>query len=189
MSIQDFIETYGYLAVLIGTFLEGETILVLGGFAANHHLELAWVIVAAFVGSFSGDQLYFYLGRRYGRRIIAKRLSWQTGAEKVYRLLERHQNLLILSFRFMYGLRNVTPFALGAARVSRLKFFILNAIGAMVWAITLAWGGYLFGHVFELFFADFKRYELFVLAALVLLGLIIWLTTLIRHRRKALGKS
>src|SRR6059058_2388420 len=116
MSIQDFIEAYGYWAVLVGTFLEGETILVLGGFAANRgYLDLPWVIVAAFLGSFSGDQLYFYLGRHYGRRIIAKRLSWQVSAEKVYRLLERHQTLLILTFRFMYGLRNVTPFALGAS--------------------------------------------------------------------------
>jgi membrane protein DedA with SNARE-associated domain len=190
MSIQDFIEAYGYWAVLVGTFLEGETILVLGGFAANRgYLDLPWVIVAAFLGSFSGDQLYFYLGRRYGRRIIAKRLSWQISAEKVYRLLERHQTLLILTFRFMYGLRNVTPFALGASRVPKLKFFILNAIGAIIWAITLAWGGYLFGHAFELFFDDFKRYELYVLVGLVLLGLIVWLTTLIRHRRKALSKN
>ncbi len=58
MSIQDFIETYGYLAVLVGTFLEGETILVLGGFAANHHLDLMWVIVAAFVAAASSQNAY-----------------------------------------------------------------------------------------------------------------------------------
>jgi hypothetical protein len=33
MSIESLIDTYGYLAVLIGTFVEGETVLVLGGFA------------------------------------------------------------------------------------------------------------------------------------------------------------
>ncbi len=190
MSIQDFIESYGYLAVLIGTFLEGETILVLGGFAANRgYLDLFWVIIVAFFGSFTGDQLYFYIGRYYGRRIVSKRLSWQANADKVYRLLERHQTLLILTFRFMYGLRNVTPFALGASRVPKLKFFILNAVGAVIWAIALAWGGYLFGHAFELFFDDFHRYELYVLAVLVLVGLVIWLATLIHHRRKALSKN
>ena len=33
--LESLIDTYGYLTILIGTFLEGETILVLGGFAAH----------------------------------------------------------------------------------------------------------------------------------------------------------
>lgn len=187
--LQDWIEAYGYLAILIGTFLEGETILVLGGFAAQRgYLELHWVIVVAFVGSFTGDQLYFYIGRHFGPRLIAKRLSWQVNAEKVYRLLERHQTLLILTFRFFYGLRNVTPFALGASRVSRGRFFVLNAIGAIIWAISLGYGGFLFGHAFKLFFEDIQRYELYGLLVLIVAGLALWLRTLIRNRRKALAK-
>ena len=56
MTIESFIETYGYAAILIGTFLEGETILVLGGFAAHRgYLSLPWVIVAAFAGTLSGE--------------------------------------------------------------------------------------------------------------------------------------
>lgn len=193
MSIEtliELIESYGYLAILIGTFLEGETILLLGGFAAHMGLlELPWVIASAFAGSFSGDQLYFYIGRRYGPRIIAKRLSWQESAEKVYRHLHRHQNLLILSFRFFYGLRNVTPFAIGASQVSRLRFFVLNGIGAVVWAITLAYLGFLFGEAIRLFMEDFKRYEIYVFAGLVLVGILVWLITLIRRRRRALRQK
>ncbi len=187
-TLTELIRNYGYLAILIGTFLEGETILILGGFAAHMgFLELPWVIASAIAGSFSGDQLYFYIGRHFGPRIIAKRLSWQEGAAKVYRHLHRHQNLLILSFRFFYGFRNVTPFAVGAAHVSRTRFFALNLIGAIVWAFSFAYAGYLFGEAFRLFLDDFKRYELFVLLALVLAGLVIWLLTLIRHRRRALA--
>lgn len=187
-TLTELIKNYGYLAILIGTFLEGETILILGGFAAHMgFLELPWVIVSAFAGSFSGDQLYFYIGRHYGPKIIAKRLSWQEGAQKVYKHLHRHKNLLILSFRFFYGLRNVTPFAVGSAHISRLRFFSLNLIGAIVWAVSFAYAGYLFGEAFRLFLDDFKRYELYVLLALVCVGLIIWLFTLIRHRRQALA--
>ena len=120
MSLTSLIEDYGYLALLIGTFLEGETILVLAGFAAQRgHLEIQWVIVVAFLGSFSGDQLFFYIGRRYGTALIARRATWRVRAEKVYRLIERHQNFLILTFRFYYGLRSVTPFALGAEYFGR----------------------------------------------------------------------
>ena len=85
----------------------------------------------------------------------------------------------------MYGLRNVTPFAIGASHVSRSRFLLLNAIGAVVWSITVAWGGYLFGKAFQHFFDDIKRYELYVFGGLVVLGLVIWLISRIHRRRKA----
>ena len=186
-TLTELIKNYGYLAILIGTFLEGETILILGGFAAHMgFLELPWVIASAIAGSFSGDQLYYYIGRHFGPKIIAKRLSWQEGAQKVYKHLHRHKNLLILSFRFFYGFRNVTPFAVGAAHISRLRFFSLNLVGAVIWAFVFAYAGYLFGEAFRLFLDDFKRYKLYVLLGLVLVGVLIWLATLIRHRRRAL---
>jgi len=186
MSLETLIAEYGYLAILIGTFLEGETIVILAGFAAHMGiLELPWVIAAAVAGSFSGDQFYYYLGRRWGPRIIAKRLSWQEGAQKVYTHLRRHQYFLILTFRFYYGLRNVTPFAVGSAMVPRLRFFTLNLVGAVVWAVAFAYLGYLAGEAVKLLIDDVKRYEIYLLGALVLIGFAVWLATLIRHRRKA----
>jgi membrane protein DedA with SNARE-associated domain len=188
--LSELIRNYGYLAILIGTFLEGETILLLGGLAAHMgFLELPWVMAAALTGSFTGDQLYYYLGRRYGPRIIARRLSWKESAAKVYRHLRRHQNLLILSFRFFYGLRNVTPFAVGAARISRSRFFILNLIGAVVWAIAFASVGYLSGEAFRLILDDFKRYQLYVLLGLLVAGILFWLIMLIRRRQRALAQK
>jgi len=60
MDLQSIIEHYGYAAILIGTFFESETILVLAGLAAHQgYLVLSWVILAAFVGSLCGDQLFF----------------------------------------------------------------------------------------------------------------------------------
>jgi membrane protein DedA with SNARE-associated domain len=186
VTLQSLIENYGYLAILIGTFLEGETIVILAGFAAQlGYLELPWVIVTAIAGSFSGDQLYYYIGRHWGPKIIARRLSWQLSADKVYTHLRRHQNFLILTFRFYYGLRNVTPFVVGSAQVSRLRYFILNLIGAIIWAIAFGFAGFLSGEAIELFLDDIKRYELIALGTLVAIAIAIWLITLIRHRRRA----
>ena len=185
-SLAELISTYGYLAILIGTFLEGETILILGGFAAHlGYLELPLVIASGLTGSFVGDQFYFYIGRHFGPKIIAKRLSWQESAQKVYAHLHRHKNLLILTFRFFYGLRNVTPFAVGAAHISRTRFFTLNLIGAIIWAFSFGYAGYLFGEAFRLFLEDFKRYEIYVLLVLVLAGVAFWLFRILRNRRKA----
>lgn len=189
-TLSELIRNYGYLAILIGTFLEGETILLLGGLAAHMgYLELPWVITAALTGSFTGDQLYFYIGRHYGPKIIARRLSWQESAEKVYRHLHRHQNLLILSFRFFYGLRNVTPFAVGAARISRARFFALNLVGAVVWSVAFATAAYFSGEAFRLMLSDFRHYELYVLLGLAVTAFLLWLAMLIRRRRRTLAQK
>lgn len=76
MNLEEVVTHYGYIGILIGTFLEGETILIIAGFLAHRgYLELPFVIVAAFFGSLIGDQLYFYIGRFKGGEFIRKNLT------------------------------------------------------------------------------------------------------------------
>ena len=71
MTLESMINTHGYWAVLVGTFFEGETVLLLGGFAASQgYLVLRWVIVVAFFGTLCADQLFFFLGRRYSQATL-----------------------------------------------------------------------------------------------------------------------
>lgn len=187
--MESLITHYGYWAVLVGTFLEGETVLVLGGFAAYQgYLSLPWVILAAFAGSFSGDQLFFSLGRKYSARILLKRPAWQTQVNRVNKLMDRFQSWLILMFRFMYGLRTVTPFVIGMSPIPRVRFSLLNGIGALAWAAAIGTGGYLFGNLLEIFLGKIKHYEIEILAAIVAVGLIIGLFHFL-YRRGAIFSS
>jgi membrane protein DedA with SNARE-associated domain len=171
MSLQELITTYGYTAIGIGTFLEGETILILGGLAAHSgYLELPWVIVCAFFGTLFGDQLFFYRGRTKGKDFF-----------------DKHQALLILGFRFLYGLRTITPFIIGASRISPLRFLIINIIGASIWASLVGSLGYLFGQTLELLIGDIKRYELLIFAVLAGIGIVFWLTQL--YKKSSANKS
>jgi len=148
--METFIETYGYWAILIGTFLEGETVLVLGGFLAHRgYLHLTGVVAAAFFGSLCGDSLFFYLGRRHSDFILAHRAVWKEKLTRADRLLSRYRTPLILGFRFLYGLRTIMPFALGITSVPARRFALLNALGAMVWATVVGVGGFLFGQGLE----------------------------------------
>lgn len=179
MDLQQLVIDYGYLALFIGTFLEGETILVIAGFLAfRGYLELPWVIVSAFLGTFAGDQTFFYLGRFKGIAFLEKRPRWHSKTEKVFDLLRRHQIKVVLGFRFLYGVRNVTPFVIGASRMSPGKFFLLNFFGALVWAIAVAYLGYYFGTVAEALMGQIQKYEMYILGALVALGLFLfWFST------------
>jgi len=183
MSLEELITTYGYAAIGIGTFLEGETILILGGFAAHQgYLELPLVIASAFLGTISGDQLYFYIGRLKGKSAIEKRPHWKAKSDKAAVLLQKHQIWLMIGFRFIYGMRTVTPFLIGASNVSPVRFLVFNTIGATLWSVTIGVLGYLFGRTLEITIGDIKRYELLVFLMLALMGTTIWFIYIRKNR-------
>ena len=182
--LESLLNNYGYPILLLGTFLEGETILILGGVAAHlGYLSLGWVIACGFVGTLFGDQLYFYLGRRHGSEFLARRSTWQARSQRVHRILERYPVLLVLGFRFLYGLRTVTPFVLGTSKVPYLLFTVLNVIGAGIWAIAIGLAGFYFGHSVEIVLGEIKQYEIQVFAFITVAGLLVWGIFILRKRR------
>ncbi|MBX3026457.1 DedA family protein [bacterium] len=173
--LDELISRYGYLAILLGTFLEGETILVLGGLAAHKGLlSLPGVMACGFLGSLASDQLFFFIGRRRGAAFVARRPRLQAGLGRVRGVVERHATLLALSFRFLYGLRNVTPLALGMSRVPALRFALLNAVGAAAWAIAVAALGWWVGRAARQVIGHLEHYELRAAAAIIAIGLGLW---------------
>ena len=175
MNLADLIETYGYWAVLVGTLLEGESVLLLAGFAAHRgYLVLHTVIGVAIAGSFLGDQLWFYLGRKHGATLLERYPKYAAPAARAQALLARYHMPLILSVRFLYGLRTILPFVIGMSEIPTLRFQILNFAGAVLWSMTIAAAGYLFGNAVEYFLGDLKHYEEILLAVIALGGLAFW---------------
>lgn len=185
MSLEDLVREFGYLAVFVGTFLEGETIQILGGLAAHAgFLQLPWVIVVGCCGTLLGDQLYFFIGRRYGQTFLAKRPGWQVRVSKVHHYIERYDALAILSFRFFYGIRNVASFAMGTSKIPFPRFAILNALGAIIWAVVMAGLGYFFGSAVETAMGDIKRYEMYILGGVAIIGVLVYAVHVYRARRE-----
>ena len=76
----DFIARYGYLAVFFGCLVEGETTLVLGAIAAKlGFLDIGLVILVGIIGTFIGDNIFFFLGRWYGDKLIDRWPIWRAG--------------------------------------------------------------------------------------------------------------
>lgn len=176
MSLEYLISHYGYAAIAIGTLLEGETILIIGGFSAHRgYLNLQGVIVFAFLGTFCGDQFFYYLGRIKGRTWLDNKPHWKPNIDKVFSLLNRHQIIFVIGFRFLYGLRTISPFVIGTSGIQPLQFFVLNLIGALLWASIIGSLGYLFGQAIEAIIGDIKKYELWLFLFLALAGTSIWL--------------
>lgn len=188
--IESLIETYGYTALLIGTFLEGETVLVAAGFAAHRgYLALPWVFLVAFVGSTAGDQFWFYVGRWRGRAYITSRPRWAVRAEQLQARLTRFEIPIVLGFRFMYGLRTVTPLVLGASGYNPARFALLNVAGAAAWSVLVGTAGYVFGNAFELLIGDAKRYEMWMLCVVLVVGALFWVYRAISGRKRPTADS
>ncbi len=184
-TLQRLIETYGYAAVVIGTFVEGEMVLLLAGFVVHlGFLNFPGVVAAAWIGILAGDQVYFLAGRLYGRRLLARSARWREKACRADALIQRFQARLIIGFRFLFGLRIIIPFMFGMGRVSTVRFVLLNGLGALLWTILGAVFGYLFGAAVEATLSRFGYAEW--IAAGTLAGLVITLRVVLvlRARRR-----
>jgi membrane protein DedA with SNARE-associated domain len=183
--LESMVREWGYVAVVLGTFLEGETILVLGGIAAHQgNLDLKLVMLCAFCGSLISDQLAFFIGRRWGSRWLMRKPGRAERYERARALIDRHQTLITLVFRFLYGLRNVIPFALGMSRMRAARYILLNVIGAAVWAVALASLGWGLGEAAHLFIEDVKSGERWILLGLALLAIVVWVVYSVREWKK-----
>ena len=185
--VSSLVVSYGYLAIFVGTLLEGETILLAAGFAM-HRGMLDWrlVLIVAILGATIGDQCAFLLGRWKGTELIARFPALERNVDRVKSLMERYHALFILIVRFLYGLRIAGPLVLGSGSLPLIRFALLNLVGAVLWASIVLGAGYSFGLAVEAMLADVKRYEEIVLIGILIVGLLywIWRRTLTSSRKR-----
>lgn len=180
MSPETLILSYGYPILFLGIFFEGETFLLIGAYLAHRgYLSLVPVLAICFAATVIADQVYFWLGRTRGKRILARHPKWESRVGRLSRLLERFQLLLILSFRFLYGMRILAPLVIGASGYPPGTFLALNMIGALVWVLCIGLAGYAFGHAMEVVIEDIHRYDLQIVLAIFIVGTLIGLGYLI----------
>jgi membrane protein DedA with SNARE-associated domain len=189
MEIDRLIVEHGawfYLIAFIWTFLEGETIVLFAGFAAAQGLlDPFLLLVATGLGSFAGDQSCFWIGRRFGTRLLARFPRWRAGVEAALRWLERYNTGFILSFRFIYGVRNFSSFAMGMSAVRARRFLALNFLAAALWAAGFTAVGYFLGHAFRAVLGDLARsFSLVMLGAFVAIACGVKLLHWLQRRRQ-----
>jgi membrane protein DedA with SNARE-associated domain len=183
MSAEQLIHNYGYLALLIGALMEGETILVLAGFAAHlGYLKLPQVILIASLATILCDQFVYFMGRIYGQGFLERRPAFTVRTARFRALLKRYQNLAVVGFRFMYGMRIVAPFVIGMSGIAVQRFVILNIISAFFWATVFSVGGYFFGTALQLMIGDIRKYEIGLMITMGAAGLLIWMALIYRDK-------
>jgi membrane protein DedA with SNARE-associated domain len=152
------IRHWGYPAifgfVLAGTAglpVPEESVLVAGGYLAwRGVLRLPLVITVGIVSAAAGDNLGYWLGRRYGRRAIERYgrhvLITAERLDRAQRFVARHGPPAVFVARFLPGLRAwVGPIA-GMAGTRYLPFCVANTLGAACFAPLAVLAGYAVGY-------------------------------------------
>lgn len=137
------------------TFLPGDSLLFVAGAVAalptahtqglDVHL-LAAVIIA---GAILGNTLNYQIGAWLGRRVYDGTIGWidQDALRKTHDFYERHGGKTVMIARFVPIVRSFAPLVAGASGMDRRRFQFFNVLGAVIWVVSLVYGGYLFGNV------------------------------------------
>ncbi len=159
ISSQDLVELlgrWGYVVIFAGMLLEnaglplpGETLTLLGGYAAGSgQMSLFGVIGAAATGAILGDNIGYWIGRRLGWDLLLRLGLWlRQSPEQMDQLRQRflrHANASVFLGRFVAVLRILAGPMAGAVGMPYARFLVCNVCGALLWSISmvsLAWLG------------------------------------------------
>ncbi|MCX5567854.1 DedA family protein [Kaistia nematophila] len=173
-AIHAFLVQYGLIVVYLGVIIEGESVVVAAGFLAHQHVLNPYsVFLAAFAGSVTGDQLLFFVGRYFAGSRFVQRQTKRPLFIRVLDQIQRNQVAFILAFRFIYGMRTISPIAIGIARVNPVLYAGLNLASAAAWAAIMTTIGYLFGQTVERFAGRLHQDHKLIIAGLLLIGLLV----------------
>ncbi len=144
---QQFVENYGYWAVFIWTFIEGESVFIAAAALAAAGIMQPWkVIVVAALGAFAGHMFFFALGRWKGMQVIESIPLFARHYPKANIILDKYAHWSIFIFQYLYGTRIVAAIIFGCSSIEFWRFFLLQIVNCITWAFVI----YAVGHALGL---------------------------------------
>jgi membrane-associated protein len=141
--------------LVVMAFLPGDSLLFVAGAVSavpsaqarglNVHLLVVLITLAAVLG----NTLNYYIGRWLGKKVYDGTISWinQDALRKTHDFYERHGGKTVTIARFIPIVRTFAPLVAGSAGMEMHRFQFFNVVGALIWVMSLVYGGYLFGNL------------------------------------------
>lgn len=165
---------YRYLALMTGTFFEGETaILIASSLIYKGMFEAPQTIFFAFLGSFISDWLYYLIGRLNGKLFIERRPKLKARVEPVTNFFRKNRVQILFSYRFLYGFRVIIPLIIGMSNIKVSQYLFYTIVSGLIWASTVSLLGYVIGRVFGISPVSIQENLGFILLAFGCFGLLL----------------
>ncbi len=194
-AVTPFLTHYGYFAIFFGVLLEdfgvplpGETIVLTASILAGQNVfNIVDVIVTATLGGIVGDTAGYFLGLRYGHRLLVRFAKYvglhQDLLHRINHWVVHRGVWLVAVARFVDGLRQLNGWIAGANGIAWTRFIPLNVAGAGLWVVAWALSGYFFSKKILAVMERFKQVDV----ALMVVGILgIFLPVILHyiHKRK-----
>jgi membrane protein DedA with SNARE-associated domain len=190
MSPESLLEQFGYLAIFLGTFLEGEAILVAAGFFASRgYLDIWLVALVAFAGSYVGHLFWFWLGRAHGVRLLDRFPSMKRHFGQGVRVFERWGAAAIIITQWLYGLRITCAVIIGMSKISLVKFLVYEAVSCALWSAVIVALGYYFGFAIERLLGRVEHIEKYGLAIIIAIAVGFWIYHRWKEKKEEAGQD
>jgi membrane-associated protein len=183
-------------SIFLGLIVPGDLILALGGvYASQHKMDLIGVIAIGTLAAITGESIGFWLGRRFGVRLLRRLPFFGKGLSRVVEesgdYFRRHGGKTVAIGRYATAAGAFIPFTAGAGRMSYARFLAFDIPAIVLWATGISIFGFYFGR--NLAFVDkvLSRfgYGVLALAVLFFAGRFLWKRREVRNERKASSRS
>jgi membrane-associated protein len=150
-----FLIFFSETGLVFMTFLPGDSLLFVAGAvsalpeAQAKGLNVYLLMALITLGAILGNTLNYHIGAWLGHKVYDGSISWiDKGAlDKTHAFYEKHGGKTVMIARFVPIVRSFAPLVAGASGMDYRKFQTFNVLGALIWVVTLVYGGYLFGNV------------------------------------------
>ncbi len=152
---------YGYLLLFVWVLVEqmglpipaSPVILAAGALSAEALMHFFLAFAAVVVAALISDTTWFFLGRRYGHRIMRRlcKLSLEpsTCVRRTQESMGRRGAVMLLFAKFVPGLAILAPPIAGQYRMPAWRFLCFDLLGTSAWAAALLLGGRFFGDALQ----------------------------------------
>lgn len=169
------LSTYGYIVLFLYSLGGGLVALIGAGVLSfMGKMDLTLSITIAFIANFIGDGLLFYMARYHKREMMDYLSKHKRKLAFSHLLLKRRGGWIVIIKKFIYGLKTLIPLAVGLTKYDFWKFSLYNALGALIWAIVVGGGSYLFGGAIIEGFKMVSDKPYLAPVSLIIIGASVW---------------
>jgi len=174
-ELRQLIEHWGYLAICAAILLgnlrvpvpEESTLVLAGYFVRQGDLRFPTVLLVGIASAIVGDNLGYWIGRRYGQEALQRFGHWvlltPERLEGTRRFVTRYGGLGVFSARFVTGLRFMAGPLAGSTGLRLLTFLAANTLGALIYVPAMVAAGYCAAYGLGVYLTRFGRVERLIL--------------------------
>ena len=172
-----------YILLFFGIFLEGEIVFLSAVIAAHQGILNIWIVVlVAIIATLTSDVFYFNAGRLKAKKWLSKS-KFTEKFESVNKRLLRHRTKMLWSYRFIYGMRMITPFVLGTQEISFTYFMKYCVLSTILWCSVFVFIGYSFGEIIINNMKHIEKIEYYVIAGLIIVSLFLIISKRLKKQK------